>query len=66
MRYADLSVAISMLPPHEYQAVLLVGMCGLEFRDAAQEMGVGTMTMHRRYTRGIAWLTTYLNTGDYD
>jgi DNA-directed RNA polymerase specialized sigma24 family protein len=54
------------MPPHEYQAVFLVGMCGLEFRDAAQEMGVGTMTMHRRYTRGIAWLTTYLNTGDYD
>lgn len=66
MRYADLAVAIRNMPPHEYQAVFLVGMCGLEFRDAAQEMGVGTMTMHRRYQGGIAWLTTHLNTGDYD
>lgn len=66
IRYADLTVALRNSPPKEYQAVLLCGLIGLPIREAATHMGVGHNTMHYRYTKGIDWLTTYLNGGYRD
>lgn len=66
VRYADLTVALRNAPPHEYQAVLLCGLLGLPVREAGALMGVGHNTMHYRYTKGIEWLTDYLNGGHRD
>lgn len=61
VRRLDLNIAIRHMPPKEYQAVLLVGLIGLDIRSAGQHMGVSGTTMWRRYRRGLEWLNNYLN-----
>lgn len=64
VRYADLTVALRAMPPKEYQAVLLCGLLCLPVREAAEALGVAPNTAHYRYTKGLEWLTNFLN-GEY-
>jgi DNA-directed RNA polymerase specialized sigma24 family protein len=61
VRYADLNLSLRQMPPKEYQAVLLVGLLGLDTRWAGKELGVSHDTMWRRYQRGLDWLTNHMN-----
>lgn len=63
VRKCDLDHAVRMLPPKQYQAVLLVGLIGLDLRSAGTEMGVSHQTMWKRYRSGLEWITNYLNGG---
>ena len=63
-RLIDVGNAIRRLGPHEYQAVLLVGLIGLEFREACLLLGVSHVTVWERYQRALERLTTDLNGGD--
>lgn len=60
----DLDSAIKLMPPKEYQAVLLHGQLRHTVRDAEQILEVARSTLSDRYERGIAWITKYLNTGE--
>lgn len=63
VRLADLDMSLKLLPPKEYQAVLLIGLLGLDTRWAGSELGVSHDTMWRRYRRGLEWLCNHLNGG---
>lgn len=63
VRFWDLDVAIRNLPPKEYQAVLLVGLIGLDVRTAGTLLGCSHQTAWRRYQRGIEYIVIYLNGG---
>jgi DNA-directed RNA polymerase specialized sigma24 family protein len=60
-RLVDIWSAIKRLGPHEYQAVLLVGLHGISENTAGNLLGVHQSTMSRRYTRALEELTTDLN-----
>lgn len=57
----DVDRAVACLTPHEYQAVLLVGLIGLSSSAAGELFGVSQPTMWRRYERGLEMLVTALN-----
>lgn len=61
VRFWDLDVAIRNLPPKEYQAVLLVGLIGLDVRTAGTLLGCSKTTAWERYQRGIKYIVNYLN-----
>lgn len=61
VRLWDLDTAIRRMPPKEYQAVLLIGLVGIDTRTAGNALGVSHMTVWRRYQRGIEWIVNYLN-----
>lgn len=61
VRLWDLDTAIRRMPPKEYQAVLLVGLIGVDTRTAGTALGVNFSTVWRRYQRGIEWIVNYLN-----
>jgi len=63
VRLADLDGAIALLPPKEYQAILLHGMLGHTIRDAEELLGVSRSTLHDRYESGISWIVRILNEG---
>jgi RNA polymerase sigma factor (sigma-70 family) len=48
----DLSKALSRLPPDQREAVILVGVEGLTYEEAAQVMSVAVGTMKSRVNRG--------------
>lgn len=58
---ADLDKAVSMMPPKEYQAVLLHGFLQHTIRDAEKILGISRSTLHDRFEAGILWLTNYMN-----
>lgn len=61
VRLWDLDTAIRKMPPKEYQALLLVGLVGLDVRTAGTALGCSHTTAWRRYQRGIEWIVNYLN-----
>jgi len=65
-KLADLDRAISMLPPKEYQAVLLNGQLGFALRDIETQLGISKSTLHDRYEKGLKLLVNYLNGGNDD
>lgn len=60
---ADIDMAVKLLPPPEYEAILLHGMLGHTVRDAEELLGVSKSTMQRRYDSGITWIVRILNEG---
>ena len=63
VRYCDLDRALGNMPPKEYQAVLLIGLLGLDTRWAGRELGTSHVTMWKRYRSGLEWLCNHLNGG---
>ena len=61
VRLWDLDTAIRRMPPKEYQAVLLVGLIGLDVRTVGKALDCSHTTAWRRYQRGIEWIVNYLN-----
>lgn len=61
VRLIDVDRALKHLPPAEASAVFLVGICGYTQKHAARVEGVSQATMHRRFMRGLDYLTHYLN-----
>jgi len=61
VRYADLDIALQKIPPVLRQAVLLIGIFGVDTRWAGDVLGVPHVTMWRRYRMGLQWLTNRLN-----
>lgn len=64
VRLCDIDTAIRNMPPKEYQAVLLVGLIGVDTRTAGEALGVSHSTVWRRYQRGLDWIVSYLNGGE--
>lgn len=64
VRYCDLDRALRNMPPKEYQAVLLIGLLGLDTRWAGRELGTSHVTMWKRYRRGLEWICNHLNGGE--
>lgn len=63
VRLWDLDTAIRNLPPKEYQAVLLIGLIGIDIRTAGKALECSHTTAWRRYQRGIEYIVNYLNGG---
>lgn len=63
-KLADLDRAIAMLPPKEYQAVLLHGLLTYALRDVETLLGISKSTLHDRYEKGLTLLAKYLNEGE--
>lgn len=63
VRLCDLDIAIRLMPPKEHQAMLLIGLIGLDTRSAGEALGVSHTTAWKRYRRGLEWITLYLNGG---
>lgn len=63
LKLCDIDHAVRLLPPKEYQAVLLYGMLGHTIRDAEGLLGVSKSTLHDRYESGIRWIVRILNEG---
>lgn len=61
VRLWDLDTAIRRMPPKEYQAMLLIGLIGIDTRTAGTALGTSNVTVWRRYQRGIEWIVNYLN-----
>lgn len=51
------------LQPKAYEAVLLVGLVGLDVRSAGALVNTSKDTMHRRYVHALKVMTSYLNLG---
>lgn len=65
VRYADLAVALEVMPLEYYKAVLLVGLLRYTVREAAQVLGVSKSSVSRWYQRGIEWAASYLSGEEY-
>ena len=65
VRRCDVDRAVRSLPPKEYQAVLLIGLIGLDTRTVGEALDVSFMTAWRRYQRGLEYTVNYLNTGGH-
>jgi DNA-directed RNA polymerase specialized sigma24 family protein len=64
VRLCDLDIALTKQKqrrPKEYQAVLLVGLIGLDTRTVGTALRVSHDTVWRRYRTGLEWLANYLN-----
>jgi len=61
VRFCDLDIALHRMPPKEYQALLLIGLIGLNTRLAGEMLGVSHQTAWKRYRGGLEWLTSSLN-----
>ena len=65
VRLCDVDNAVHALPPKEHQAVLLIGLIGLDTRTVGAALGVSYATAWRRYQRGLEYIVNYLNTGGH-
>lgn len=61
VRYADLDVALQVMPLEYYRAVLLVGLLGFTVRDAALALGTSKSSVSRWYQWGLEWAASYLS-----
>lgn len=61
VRYCDFDTAIKKMPQKYYEAVLLIGLIGLDTRTAGKLLGCANTTAWRRYQRGIEWLHKEIN-----
>lgn len=63
VRLCDVDRAVKQLRPKEYQAVLLIGLIGLDTRTVGHALGVSYQTAWERYRRGLEYIVNYLNGG---
>lgn len=61
VRYADLAVALEVMPLEYYKAVLLVGLLGHTVREAALILGISKSSVNRHYQWGLEWAASYLS-----
>ena len=62
----DLSVALNKLSPEHREAILLVGVQGLSYEDAAGAMGVAVGTAKSRVNRARKHLAEFLSVNSQD
>jgi DNA-directed RNA polymerase specialized sigma24 family protein len=60
-RYCDLDMALVGMPKKIRDAVLLIGILGLDIRLAGKLMGVSPVAAWKRYRNGLRWLVNQLN-----
>lgn len=65
VRYADLGVALEVMPLEYYKAVLLVGLLRYTVREAALILGVSKSSVSRWYQWGLEWAASYLSGEEY-
>ncbi len=61
---ADLRIALAKLPEEQRQAIILVGVSGFSYEDAARSCSVAVGTMKSRVNRARARLVEFLHIGE--
>jgi DNA-directed RNA polymerase specialized sigma24 family protein len=62
-RLIDIDRCLPLVPPVLREALVLVGLAGLSFNQAAHYLSIDSTTVIRRYFNGIVWLTAKMNGG---
>jgi hypothetical protein len=61
LRLADLDNALSRLPMDLWRVVLVHGLLGIERNNAAVALQISTGATSKRFRKGVADLTYYMN-----